>query len=156
MDGWFATPPELTIDDYEILIVGEVDGSDLDSTDEELLRIAQAARAERFRDDTRERRIEIASAAEERFGRKVSWGVRVGSTQRHFTTASVPVMTRLHLRQRRTLDTLVEAGIARSRSEALAWCVELVGRNEEEWISRLRSAIDAVAQAREEGPSSER
>ena len=51
-------------------------------------------------------------------------------------------MTRLHMRQRRVLDTLVDAGVARSRSEALAWCVELVGRNETEWIAKLRGALD--------------
>ena len=97
-------------------------------------------------------RIAIASEAEARFGRKVSWGARSGDRTRLFTTASVPVMTRLHLAQRHTLDTLVEAGVARSRSEALAWCVELVGRNETEWIDRLRTALDAVEQERSNGP----
>jgi hypothetical protein len=50
------------------------------------------------------------------------------------------------------LDTLVEAGVARSRSEALAWCVRLVGRNQAEWIESLRTALGAVGRARAEGP----
>ena len=39
------------------------------------------------------------------------------------------------------LDTLVDAGVARSRSHALAWCVRLVGDHEGEWIDQLREAI---------------
>ena len=106
-----------------------------------------------FRRDTRERRIEIASRAEERLGRAVSWGAKVGDTTELFTTASVPFMTRLGMRHRRILDTLVDAGVARSRSEALAWCVELVGRNQEEWLTKLRDALDAVGRAHEQGPA---
>ena len=52
-----------------------------------------------------------------RFGRKVSWGARTGDVVVVFTTASVPVMTRLRLPERRVLDTLIDAGVARSRSE---------------------------------------
>ncbi|MCU1490409.1 MAG: hypothetical protein JWM85_1814 [Acidimicrobiaceae bacterium] len=154
VDGWFVGEAELTIDDYEIYVVGNLPPVQVENASDESLSAAEAARIERFREDTRERRIEIASEAEARFGRKVAWGAKVGSTSRLFTTVSVPVMTRLQLRQRRVLDTLVEAGVARSRSEALAWCVELVGRNEEAWISRLREALDTVENARAEGPSS--
>jgi hypothetical protein len=50
------------------------------------------------------------------------------------------------------LDTLVDAGVARSRSDALAWCVRLVGRNQEEWIGSLRDALVAVEAARSQGP----
>jgi hypothetical protein len=96
--------------------------------------------------------MRIAQDAEHRFGRKVSWGVRIGETTREFTTLSMPVMTRLRMRDRAVLDTLVNAGVARSRSEALAWCVRLVGDNESEWISRLREAIGTVASVRSEGP----
>jgi len=45
--------------------------------------------------------------------------------------------------------------VARSRSEALAWCVRLVGKNEEAWIGRLREALVSVEQVRAEGPASE-
>ena len=43
-------------------------------------------------------------------------------------------MTRLRMRERAVLDTLIDAGVARSRSEALAWCVRLVDRHQGEWI----------------------
>ena len=150
-DGWFVGEPSFEIDDYEILVVGTIADDDLKAKAEGR-DVAEAARIDTFRADTRERRIEIASRAEERFRRAVSWGASVGETTQLFTTASVPFMTRLPMRLRRTLDTLVDSGVARSRSDALAWCVELVGRNEAAWIDKLRTALDAVAKARDEGP----
>jgi hypothetical protein len=69
-----------------------------------------------------------------------------------FTTLSVPVMTRLRQPQRLVLDTLVDAGVARSRSEALAWCVRLVGEHEDSWLADLREALRHVQQVRSEGP----
>ena len=50
-------------------------------------------------------------------------------------------MTRLRLADRRVLDTLIDAGVARSRSEALAWCVRLVAQHEADWIQELRDAM---------------
>jgi hypothetical protein len=152
-DGWFLGPAEIDVDDYEVLVIGQITPPEV--AEEAIRQAAEVARIERFRTDTRERRIVIAREAEERFGRKVSWGATAGATSQLFTTTSVPVMTRLHMRQRRVLDTLVEGGVARSRSEALAWCVELVGRNETEWIARLRGALDDLAAAREGGPTEE-
>ncbi len=107
-----------------------------------------------FRESTRDERMALAAAAEQRFGRKVSWGARTGDMVVVFTTASVPVMTRLRLPERRVLDTLIDAGVARSRSEALAWCVRLVGDNETEWIADLRAAFAEVEAARDRGPRS--
>ena len=98
----------------------------------------------------------IARAAEDSFAQKVSWGARCGDVAVIFTTASVPVMTRLRLSERRVLDTLIDAGVARSRSEALAWCVRLVGEKEEEWIHELRGAFAAVEAARAKGPKARR
>ena len=83
--------------------------------------------------------------AEARFERKVSWGVDVGGdpdASALFTHLAVPVMTRLRQPQRLVLDTLVEAGVARSRADALAWCVRLVGQHSEEWLTELRGAIE--------------
>jgi hypothetical protein len=100
--------------------------------------------------------MRIAEEAQGRFGRAVSWGASAGGTTRLFTTTNVPVMTRLRMSQRQVLDTLIDAGIARSRSEALAWCVELVGRNEAEWIDELRSAFARVEEVRAQGPGSNR
>ena len=107
---------------------------------------------QRFREDTRDARVDIAREAEHRFGRKVSWGVACGDETAMFTTLSVPVMTRLRQPERRVLDTLVDAGVARSRSDALAWCVRLVGKNADEWLGELRDALQHVQRARAAGP----
>ena len=61
-------------------------------------------------------------------------------------------MTRLRFGERAVLDTLIDAGVARSRSEALAWCVRLVERNQGEWIDQLREALAHVEKARAAGP----
>ena len=106
-----------------------------------------------FREATRGERVAIASEAEARFRRKVSWGVEAGGETRLFTTASVPAMTRLRLPERKVLDTLVEAGVARSRSDALAWCVRLVSRHQADWLADLREALGSVERVRAEGPT---
>src|SRR5690606_30508780 len=105
----------------------------------------------RFREQTRETRMQIARQAEHRYQRKVAWGVRLGDAQEVFTTLSVPVMTRLRQPERKVRDTLVDAGVARSRSEALAWCVRLVGEHAEEWLAELREAMQAVDDLRSRG-----
>jgi hypothetical protein len=152
-EGWFTAPPELTFDNEEILVVGRLPEPDVDpDAPPESCEAAEAALIERFREETREQRVVIAEDAERRFRRKVSWGAASGGTTRYFTTASVPVMTRLRLSERTVLDTLIDAGVARSRSEALAWCVRLVGRNESEWIADLRSAFEHVEHVRAQGP----
>ncbi|MGH3492283.1 MAG: hypothetical protein ACRDQ1_03470, partial [Sciscionella sp.] len=97
-------------------------------------------------------RMRIAEQAQDRYGRTVSWGVRVAGQRIMFTQATVPVMTRLRQPQRQVLDTLVDAGVARSRSEALAWSVTLVGEHAQEWLARLREAMDGVADLRATGP----
>jgi hypothetical protein len=155
-DGWYTAPAEVTVDDDEILIVGTLPGLELgEGSTEEDTRTAEAARIQRFREDTRDERVRIAEEAEAAFQRHVSWGASVGNTTQTFTTASVPVMTRLRIDQRQVLDTLIDAGVARSRSEALAWCVRLVGENEASWIADLRSAFEQVEKVRAQGPGSE-
>jgi hypothetical protein len=149
-DGWFEGPPDVTFDNDEIIVVGTLTRP-LDLGPE-----VEAERIDRFREETREQRVRIAEAANARLARKVSWGARCGGTIRIFTTASVPVMTRLRMKERAVLDILIDAGVARSRSEALAWCVRLVGRNEAEWIADLRSAFHHVETVRSQGPKSTR
>ena len=51
------------------------------------------------------------------------------------------------------LDTLVDSGVARSRAEALAWCVKLVGEHADSWLAELRQAMEAVQKVREQGPA---
>ena len=110
----------------------------------------------RFREATRDERMAIATDGEKHFDTKVSWGARAGDLLVTFTTYSVPVMTRLRMPERQVLDTLINSGVARSRSDALAWCVRLVGENEKQWIDALRSAFEAVATERDRGPASRR
>ena len=86
----------------------------------------------------------------------MSWGVDVGDPAAPervlFTHIAVPVMTRLRQPERRVLDTLVDAGVARSRADALAWSVRLVGENTEEWLAKLRAAMEQVDDVRAQGP----
>ncbi len=152
---WYTAPPEVTIDREEITVLGALTDPQVaaGATDAESAAAADG-RSRRFREETRQHRIEIAREAEHRFGRKVSWGVTCGGRTVMFTTFSVPVMTRLRQPERLVLDTLVDAGVARSRSDALAWCVRLVGEHEDSWLAELRDALRRVEQVRAEGPKS--
>ncbi len=152
---WAEGALEVKLDREEITVIVPIaapqtadDASDGERT------AAWDGRSRRFREDTRQQRIEIAHEAEHTFGRKVSWGVRAGERVVMFTTFSVPVMTRLRQTERMVLDTLVDAGVARSRSDALAWCVRLVGEHEDSWLSDLREALQHVEQVRAGGPRS--
>jgi hypothetical protein len=157
-DGWFTGTPEVTVDREEIVVVGELPPVEGDFPDTEAGRADRAAavagRISRFRETTREERIEIARQAEHRYQRKVAWGARIGDTEELFTVASVPVMTRLRQPERIVLDTLVDSGVARSRSDALAWAVKLVGQHADEWLSELRDAMARVDELRTKGPTS--
>jgi hypothetical protein len=158
-EGWFVRAPDVTVDREEILIVGElppVEGEFADSDAGRAERAAAAAgRISRFREQTREERMDIANQAEHRYQRKVAWGARIGDTEELFTTASVPVMTRLRQPERIVLDTLVDSGVARSRSDALAWAVRLVGEHADEWLADLREAMAKVDELRAKGPTGE-
>jgi hypothetical protein len=152
-EGWFEGPLEIVYDREEITVVGTLPPPALGADASDTERAAAASgQIGRFREETRERRIAIAREAEHHFGRKVSWGAESAGHREMFTTLSVPVMTRLRQPERRVLDTLVEAGVARSRSDALAWCVRLVGKNADEWLAELRQALQHVERARAAGP----
>jgi hypothetical protein len=151
-DGWFTGAPEVSTDREEILVVGDLGPLELDGDDPAARSAAESGRISRFREETREVRIEIAQQAEHRYGRKVAWGARLGGSEELFTTISVPVMTRLRQPERQVLDTLVDAGVARSRSDALAWAVRLVGEHAEEWLGELRQAMRTVEEVRGKGP----
>ncbi|MEU4800735.1 hypothetical protein [Actinosynnema sp. NPDC023587] len=151
-DGWFTGHPAVTVDREEILVVGELQPLAGEFTDDAARAAAEAGRISRFREETREARIEIARQAEHRYRRKVAWGARLGGTEELFTTLSVPVMTRLRQPERQVLDTLVAAGVARSRSEALAWAVRLVGEHADTWLAELRDAMTRVDDLRNQGP----
>ena len=152
-DGWFEGPPEVTFDREEIMVTGRLSEPELPTeAGAEARDSALTARISRFREETRSTRMRIADEAQHRFGRKVSWGAACGDLTASFTTLSVPAMTRLRMDERRVLDTLIEAGVARSRSHALAWCVRLVAERQEEWLADLRDALRKVREVRGEGP----
>ena len=136
-DGWFSCPPVISCDRDEILVVGALT-ADVDPSE--------------FRERTREARMQIAREAEALFGRKVSWGVKSGDATLLYTHLSIPIMTRLRQPERSVLDALITGGIAKSRSEALAWCVALVGQHQSDWLQELVDAAEAVRKVRERGP----
>jgi hypothetical protein len=148
-DGWFTGPAELLVDRDEITVVGTLAEPDTGEGDPAA---ARAGRIARFREDTREQRMAIADAAQARYGRSVAWGAVCGDVREVFTNASVPVMTRLRQPERLVLDTLVDAGVARSRSEALVWAVRLVGQHADSWLTELRQAMTSVEEVRARGP----
>jgi hypothetical protein len=147
-------PADIQVDREEIVVILAVPAPELpDDADEATRAAAVAGRVSGFREDTREQRMAVAREAEHRFERKVAWGVRIGDRSELFTHLAVPVMTRLRQPERKVLDTLVAAGVARSRADALAWCVRLVGRNTEAWLDDLRTAMRDVERVRGEGPA---
>jgi hypothetical protein len=153
-DDWFEEAPTVTVDRDEILIVGRVPAPEVSEGGDEVSKAAsEAGRISRFREETRGERMAVAREAEHRFGRSVAWGAQVGETTQIFTNLSVPVMTRLRQPERLVLDTLVDSGVARSRSDALAWCVKLVSSNADDWLRDLRTAMETVETVRKQGPA---
>ncbi|HEX9855000.1 MAG TPA: hypothetical protein VGC47_06780 [Acidimicrobiia bacterium] len=138
---WFEGEVQVTFDDAEILVVGR-----LPAADDPLVAIDE------HREETRAARMHIAAEAEGKYLRKVGWGARCGDTGVLFTHLSIPAMTRLRLSERRVLDTLVDGGVARSRSDALAWCVRMVEKNLDVWLAELREALVHVEEVRRRGP----
>ncbi|KOU64749.1 hypothetical protein ADK55_07145 [Streptomyces sp. WM4235] len=133
----YASLVSVTVDREEITVIGTAPANES---------------AADFRERTREQRVEVAREAEELYRRKVAWGVRSGAETTVFTHLAVPVMTRLRQSERQVLDTLVAGGVARSRADALAWCVRLVERNTDAWLTELRDSLDKVRQVRSQGP----
>jgi hypothetical protein len=157
-EAWAAGPAEITVDREEItvlLTIPDVNAHEGASAAE--VAETRAGRAKAFREETRDDRMTIAREAEHRYERKVSWGVRIGEGEdahgELWTHLATPVMTRLRQPQRLVLDTLVDAGVARSRADALAWCVRLVGQHEADWLGELRGAVASVADVRAKGPA---
>jgi hypothetical protein len=152
-EGWFTGDPTVVVDREEITVIGRLPESDGDESEAHA-----SGRVARFREETRSERMRIADEAEARYRRKVAWGIEIGAVGDEkyerilFTHIAVPVMTRLRQPERQVLDTLVDAGVARSRSDALAWSVRLVGEHADEWLGKLREAMKNVDDLRAEGP----
>jgi len=150
-EDWFTAAPEVTVDRDEITIIGALADPAVDADAD--LEAARRGRVTAFREKTRDERIAIAQTLEADTGRAVAWGVEIGDEQVLFTHQAVPVMTRLRQPERQVLDTLVAGGVARSRADALAWCVRLVGQHTEDWLAELTSALSAVEEVKAAGPS---
>src|SRR5690606_20871213 len=135
-DTWFEGTPEITVDRGEIVVVGRLSAPESSGNGD--ASVAEEARIARFREETRGQRVRIAAETEARYGRKVSWGAECAATRILFTPLPIPAMSRWPPPVRQVLDTLVGAGVARSRSDALAWGVRLVGAHESGWIGRLK------------------
>jgi len=150
---WFQGAPEVRADRDEIWVIGTLGDVQLPGdAGPEAANAARSGRIKQYREDTRETRMQISEEAEKRFGRRVSWGVRIGDAREMFTHLAVPAMTRLRLPEREVLDALVDSGVARSRAHALAWCVRLVQQNQGEWLKELSAAIEHVGAVRQQGP----
>lgn len=161
-EQWLDGPPEPLVDRDEVLVLVTLPRPEAGTSDGDAPEVdrgadggAEASQQQailEFRESTRDARVEIAKRAEALYRRQVSWVARCGDTTVPFTTLSVPVMTRLRMEQRVVLDTLIGAGVARSRSEAVSWCVQLVAEHEGDWLRELQDAIDRVTELRRRGP----
>ncbi|MGV9613323.1 hypothetical protein [Nocardia xishanensis] len=157
---WFVGKPVIEVDRDEIVVIGELplpkpeasDAEDADAPTEQIPAATKEGAVARFRESTRPARMQIAGEAQHRYGRNVAWGVSVDGERIMFTQLAVPVMTRLRQPERKVLDTLVDSGVARSRSDALAWTVKLAGKHAEAWLEELRTAMRKVDDLRSEGP----
>ncbi|MDQ0947661.1 hypothetical protein QFZ24_001584 [Streptomyces phaeochromogenes] len=152
-DDLFESLGEVTVDREEITVIGRIPEPRLaESASDAEREAAVGSRIQEFRERTRDARVAVAREAEHRFGKKVSWGVECGGERALFTHVAAPVMTRLRQPQRQVLDTLIAAGVARSRSDALAWCVRLVERHADDWLTELRDSLEHVQRVRAQGP----
>lgn len=153
-DDWFVEAPEVRVDRDEIIVIGRLPEPAVEEgTSPESRATARRARIQGWREDSRPQRVRIARQAERAFGRTVSWGARCGDEEELFSHLAAPTMTRLKMPEREVLDTLIAAGVARSRSEALAWCVRLVGQHTADWLEELRQALEQVNRVRHQGPA---
>ncbi|MER6085752.1 hypothetical protein ACFY6U_09040 [Streptomyces sp. NPDC013157] len=155
-DDLFEELVEVTVDREEVTVIGRIPGPALaDGASDAEREAAVQGRIQEFRERTRESRMAVAREAEHQFRRKVSWGVECAGQRALFTHVAAPVMTRLRQPEREVLDTLIAGGVARSRSEALAWCVRLVQRHTDDWLTELRESLEHVEKVRAQGPDAD-
>jgi hypothetical protein len=136
--GWSSGPARVDVDRDEILV---------------LIPLPEGDRPGEFRQRTRAERIALARSAEETFGRKVSWGTLADGARSVFTNIRTGVTAELALTERRVLDSLVAGGVASNRSDAVAWCIRLVGRHEADWLQDLDDAAASTRGVPAEQPT---
>jgi hypothetical protein len=142
-----SQPPDIRVYDDEIVIVLHADAAP-EPASEQSQRDAELAWIRQQREQTRPLRMQLADELQAMLRRHVAWGMRVGSSEMLFTTRSAPVMTRLGRAEREVLDTLVAAGVAETRSSALAYIVRAFAVEHAEWLDEVREAIAHVQQIR--------
>jgi len=140
--------PEVSVYDDEVVLLLPIAADAGAPAPEGDAREAALRQISRRREETRRLRMQIAMELQEIVGRPVAWGMRVGDTSALFTTRSAPVMTRLGRAERDVLDTLVAAGVADTRSSALAYTVRAFAAEHADWLAEVRAAIEQVEQVR--------
>lgn len=155
-DGVYDEIVDVVVDREEITVIGRIkEPNTAQGASDEERAAANEGRASEFRERTREDRMAVARQAERKFDRKVSWAVEIGGERHLFTNVSAPVMTRLRQPERAVLDLLVSGGVARSRSDALGWCVKLVQQHSSEWLDELQQSLVNVERVRANGPDND-
>ena len=152
-DDWFDGPPSVVVDREEITVVGTLTLPHRGSrgrcraVGRHSSRRGHLPRGDPSKNGWRSR-------ATLNTGTTARWrGASRSTGERYlFTHLAAPVMTRLRQPERQVLDTLVAAGVARSRADALAWCVRLVGEHSDDWLVQLREAMAEVEAVRASGP----
>jgi hypothetical protein len=135
-----AGPPQVRrYDDELVIILQIVPPADLGETH---------ALIARMREESRSLRMQLAGELERSQKLPIAWGMRAGNTEMIFTSRTVPVMTRLARAERDVLDTLVSAGVAETRSSALAYTVRAFAAEHGEWLADVRQAIAEVERVR--------
>lgn len=144
-----AGMPEIAIYDDEVIVTVPLATGALgdDLAGDERRQAEQRLIAQR-REETRPLRMKLARELQKQLDLPVAWGMRVGGSEVLFTTRSAPVMTRLGRTEREVLDTLVAAGVADTRSAALAYAVRAFALEHADWIAEVRAAIAQVEQVR--------
>jgi hypothetical protein len=145
-----AAPPEVAVYDDEVVITLHLATGDQPTGElDEERRLAEQRLIDEQREVTRSLRMRLAREIQDTVGRSVAWGMRAGETTALFSTRSVPVMTRLGRAERDVLDTLVSAGVADTRSAALAYVVRAFAAEHGPWLDEVRTAIAQVVQVRD-------
>src|SRR4051794_14674835 len=88
-ESWGAPALEVDRDEITVFLVLEPPTVEGDPAD---VAAAEAGRISRWREETRDERIQIAREAQYRFERSVAWGATAGGTGTLFTHLAVPVM----------------------------------------------------------------
>lgn len=141
--------PEVRVYPDEIVVILQLSDAGLgrEVGEQELMEAEHQLIAER-REETRPLRMRLARELQARLNRPIAWGMRVGTSEMLFTTRSAPVMTRLGRAERELLDTLVAAGVAETRSAALAYVVRAFAVEHADWLAEMRQALTQIDEVR--------